>query len=767
MIRPLTRVTLTFAAALAVGLRAPHLAPHALVLPAAAGACALLSGIRPRTAAALVGLAGVVLGAVAARETRTDCLTRIPDGSRLEADAVLTALPDPDGAVMLRTTGMRVGASAFDCPAAVRARAPEGGWYGAAGGAEVHVVGRWLSFPSDDRELRRPVWTGTLVVDSATVIRPASARRHPIATLRGRAQQRIRTIFPDHAGLVEALILEQRGGVDPAVREQFARSGLAHLLAISGLHVGVIAGVLLLLGRIARLGARATGLATVCFTLAYVLFLGAPHAAMRAALQLGLVMGMRRLQRPSDPFTPLAAAALALLVADPIAILEPGFQLSFAGVIGIIALRRRLIAALPFGRVRFLQDSLATSIAATATTAPIVALHFARIAPIGVVANVVAIPVVGAAVPAVALSLAVGAVHEASGRFLAEGATTLLDTLSLIAAHAAAVPGGSIWIPRDAVVGWGLAAAAATLAIARIRRTAGQGIRPAVRRWVGVGAAAACLVAWPAAVRYGGGAALEIHAIDVGQGDAFAIRSPDGRWILVDAGPRTRTFDAGRARVVPFLLAHGVRTIDALILTHPDADHIGGAPAVLEAIDVDAVVDPGFAAGKELYLDVLRQAKRRHVRWIAARAGRVVRIGEVVLHFLYPKPASLDADVEANQVSVAFRLEFRGFRALFLGDLPAEVERELARTRADALRAELLKVAHHGSGTSTSDALLTATRPELAVISVGRHNRYGHPDPAVLGRLRRRDIRILRTDRDGHVRVTVHADGRIEVSTAR
>lgn len=769
MIRPLTRVALVFGATLAAGLRAPEAIPDPLLLTAAAGASAVLAGFRPRTLGALLGLAGACLGTLTAAAVRGDCLHRIPDGARIEVHGILAAHPDPDGAAEVHSSALRLAGTPRRCASTVRVRAGEDDWGAAGGGARVRLVGHWLEFPVDRGSLRRPEWAGTLVVDSVAVQRPASLPRHPAATLRGRAQERIRAIFPDHAGLVEALILEQRGGIDPAVRDRFARSGLAHLLAISGLHVGIIAGVLVLLGRVLRLGARSTAVVAFACTLAYVLFLGAPHAAMRAALQLGLVMASRRLQRPSDPYTPLAAVALFLVALDPLAILEPGFQLSFAGVAGIVALRRRLMAVLPFGRVRFLQDSLATSIAATAATAPITALHFGSIAPIGIVANIVAIPLVGAAVPAVACALAVGGVHEGAGRFLAGGAALLLDALVWTAARAAEIPGGSVWVPRDAVAAWALATAVAALAAAHLRRAAaGRGglrIGPVVRRWVAAGSAAALLIAWPAAVRRGG--VLEIHAIDVGQGDAYAIHTPDGRWILVDAGPRTERFDAGRARVVPFLLAHGVRRLDALVLTHPDVDHIGGAPAVLDAFAVGTVVDPGLAAGKDLYLGLLDQARRRDVSWIAARRGHVVRIGEVALHFLYPDSASLDGTVEANQVSVAFRLEYRKFRGLFLGDLPAEVERELARAGADDLRAEFLKVAHHGSRTSTSDALLTAATPSVAVISVGRRNRYGHPDPAVLERLRSRDIRILRTDRDGNVRIRVHADGRMEVSTAR
>src|SRR5690606_16175665 len=168
-----------------------------------------------------------------------------------------------------------------------------------------------------------------------------------------------------------------------------------------------------------------------------------------------------------------------------------------------------------------------------------------------------------------------------------------------------------------------------------------------LRRIAAVSTAAATLGAWPALVRRAGDGALEIHAIDVGQGDAIAIRTPAGQWILVDTGPRSDRFDAGRARVVPFLLEHGARTVDVLVLTHPDADHIGGAEAVFEALDVRVVVDPGIAAGKHMYLGTLAAGRAEGARWLAGREGRVLRIDDVELEFLAPTDASLDAPGEA------------------------------------------------------------------------------------------------------------------------
>lgn len=809
MIRPLTRAVIIFSAALVFGLRAPFLPSvdslSTLGLLIGVGAVAVVFAARRGVGAyALVAVCGLLLGGATAADARVDCRARLPDGVSVAARAMLSSEPSADGAVDLDLAELRVGAERVPCRGTVRARGSAGDWEHARAGSEVAVHGRWWRIPMEGPWPRRARWAGVLLVDSvraaanyaatdAASERPANTGRSGAvpsiegvaARLRGSAQRRVREIFPRYATLVEALLLAQ-GGIDDVVRERFVRSGLAHLLSISGLHVGIIAAVLLLLVRAARLGPRVGTAIAVGGTLLYVLLIGAPHAAARSALQLGLVLTARVLQRPSDGFTPLAAVALLLLAIDPISILEPGFQLSFAGTAGIIAMRRRLLATLPIPGPRGLRDGLATSVAATAATAPIAALHFGRVAPIGLVANLVAIPLTGLAVPALALSLSVGAVSPDAGRFLAGGAELLLDLLYGVAAIAAAVPGGSVWIPRDAVFAGVLAVLGSAFVVARLPGvrsqpaphrpgcpgTAGRaapvaGTRRAVRATAHAGLIAAVLIGWPVAGWSTRHATIEIHAIDVGQGDAIAIRSPRGRWLLVDTGPKTAGYDAGRAAVVPFLLEHGTRRLEALILTHPDGDHIGGAPSVLDVLDVAAVADPGIAVGKPLYVSVLEEAGREGARWIAARAGQVVDVDGIRIRFLYPVPDALDAAAGANQFSVAFRLEFGEFRALFLGDLPAAAERTLVRREGEALRVDLIKVGHHGSATSTTPALLDAAKPRVAIISVGRRNRYGHPHPDVLARLERWRVRVLRTDRDGTIRVRASRDGRMEIEAAR
>jgi competence protein ComEC len=278
-------------------------------------------------------------------------------------------------------------------------------------------------------------------------------------------------------------------------------------------------------------------------------------------------------------------------------------------------------------------------------------------------------------------------------------------------------------------------------------------------RWGVAGAAAvAVLLAWPTGAATRGGA-LELHFLDVGQGDATAIRTPAGRWLLIDAGPRGERYDAGERRVLPFLRARGVHRLEALLLTHPDADHIGGAPAVLEGIAVGRVIEPGLAVGRPLYLETLRAAQAKDVAWNAGRSGRTLRLDDVSIELLWPDADLLDSARDANDISLVALIRFGDFTALLTGDAPAAVEAELVQRHGDALRAQLLKAGHHGSRTSTSATFLDVVRPELVIVSAGRRNRYGHPATEVMRRLDERGIAVARTDRDGTISVRVSPGG--------
>ncbi|MBW3554219.1 MAG: DNA internalization-related competence protein ComEC/Rec2 [Gemmatimonadetes bacterium] len=762
---PLVPAVALVAAGIMIGLQRPVPTgggPFALLATSVGLLVALtaMAGVRFRPAAifALLALAGASLGSVAGAEAQRRCTARLPSEARVAVEGVLES--SSAGKLRLRLTGAVAGGRRLRCAETVLARF-EG--QGPPVGAPVKGEGRWWR-PTVGGGLRS---VGVLMLDTLSSAGEGGGDGSRLAAIRGGAARRLDRLYGSRSGLAASLLIAQRDGLETELRERFSRAGLSHLLAISGLHVGLIAGLLLLLGKLARLRARWASALAGAGTVGYVLFLGAPAAASRAALQVILLLAAGALQRPARSEAVVAAAALVLLALHPTSLVEPGFQLSFAGVAGLLLLRRPLLrrmTRLADRRVRgvavgkWLADGLASGAAATLATAPIVAWHFGRIAPVGVIANLAAIPLVAALVPTLALSLGAAAVWEPAGAFLAGSGSALLDLLDAVARAASAVPGGSVPVAPPTAALWTAAALAAWALSRRLGR-----VRPAVRAAVALGTIGVALgvAAYRIPTDH-----VEIHVIDVGQGDAIAIRSPGGRWLLVDAGIAGGDYDAGERRVVPYLAARGVRRLEALVLTHPHADHIGGATSVLRALRPRWVGDPGVSAGSSGYLALLDAAAERGVPWLRLRDGVELEFDGVTVEFLHPWPTNAPME-DPNDVSVILRVVYGEFSALLTGDAPAMVEEALVRRRGWGLEADVLKAGHHGSSTSTTGALLEATGASLALISAGRGNRYGHPHPVVLARLDSAGVRVLRTDRDGTIIVRGQAGGRMSVERER
>jgi competence protein ComEC len=685
----------------------------------------------------------MVLGGLALEQRKQDCRRLLRDGKAVTVTGVLQEYNARTGWLALqsiegrRCTGpIRLLAGRTQPNAAVQP------------GAVLAVRGEWWS-DLNARALDPP--RGVLAVREWK----ATGGSGTFARLRARTAARIDTLFGDQAPITAALLIAQRDEIDPKVKQDFAASGLAHLLAISGTHVALVATVLALLTSVARLPASLGNVLAALGACAYVLFLGAPYPAVRAALQILLLLAARAAQRPAHPLGLLAAAAIAILIYDPLALLDAGFQLSFAGLLGIILWRKPLIERQPHSVPLILRDAVATSTAAAFATTPIVAYHFGQISFIAVPANLVALPLVSVAVPAAALALAVSAVSLDAARFLADGTRLLLARLEDTAALAASVPGGHMYVTRATVI----ASLIALLIGFGLWRNIWF-IRARVRLATAVGVACAVPIAAPF-LPLGARDSIEIHAIDVGQGDAIAIRSPRGRWVLIDAGPRSERYDAGAARVVPFLLRRHARALEVVVLTHPHLDHTGGAAAVTAVLETRLLLDPdtgrGARAAKE---EEIRPARSR--RTLPARPGMRIAFDGMSMEILHPAASELSAE-DANDISVVLRLGYGRFSALFTGDAPARVEEQLVQQYGARLDVDVLKVGHHGSSTSTGDSWLEASTPRFAIISAGRGNRYGHPAPAVLARLEQAGVEVFRTDRSGNVSLRAFSDGRIEV----
>jgi competence protein ComEC len=742
-----------FAAGLAAGLLLP---PALWALAPASAALALVCWRRwPGAAIGWSAAAAGMLwaGGAAARRT-ADCRLHWRDGERLSLIVEPRDLDPPARLVrvnVLQPVRCRGTLTlALPRPDTVRGLlAVSGTWQ-----RDVEALTRALP--------PRPERAGRLFVLHAQRLAGTLSLR---SRLRIGAERRLALLFgPEREPLAAALSVSPDVSLDRAERDRFARSGLAHLLSISGFHVALLAAALLIVLRGCGIPPRAARVVGTVAVALYVWMLGFPAPALRAAALLGLWSWARLRQRPPVPQALVATSALAVLAVDPWALLEAGAWLSFSGVWGClvaarwwqhVAQERRSRAARRWLRRA---SPVAVTVGAVLATAPVTLLAFGTASPAAIVANLGAVPLAAFAVPALALALAVAPLWHAAAATTAAAAGLALDGIERVAATAAALPWAQLTAPDRTAA----ALAALAAAFVLLGRLPAPGRRSAVRALLArsllaAGAAAACAACVPI-VRSGSGGdrpgVLTIHFLSVGQGDAAVLHTPGGRWIVIDGGPRSPMFDAGARRVVPFLRREGAGRVAVLVASHGDADHLGGLPAVLGALPTDLVLEPGQVRGGSLYLEWLGAVFRDGARWHPARAGERLDIDGVALRVVHPDSAWLERGLDANENSVVLVAEFGKFRAVFPGDagLPMEVARSLAIGDVT-----LLKVGHHGSRSATGPGWLAALRPEVCVVSVGP-NHFGHPTEEVLARLADAGCATWRTDRAGDV--TVETDGR-------
>ncbi|MDR7420228.1 MAG: DNA internalization-related competence protein ComEC/Rec2 [Armatimonadota bacterium] len=638
----------------------------------------------------------------------------------------------------------------------------------------VFRAGRPAGNPGERSEreaLRRRGLSGVIAVasgDGVVVERPGRwSVRALVAAVRRRVITVVLTALPEpQGGLLLSLLLGIDTHLDPRVYQQFSRAGLVHLMVVSGAQVAIVAGACAWLARALRLS---VSMATVATGLGVAVFAGmidwAPSIG-RAVLMTAVAMGGVLIGRARDRRATLAAAALALLVANPESLFDIGFQLSFAATWGLLFLSPVLEARLAWCHPR-VASALGVTLGAQAAVAPLLALHFQTLAVAGLAANVLVLPLIAALVPAGFAIIPLLVVAPTLGAPLLGMLRPGLAAILWIGQRFGELSWATVPVPPMSS-GTGaifLGLLGATVAL-------GSGALPTSRAIRTTLAAVGVLTVgvWCA------GAArpptmLVVTVLDVGQGDAILIQSPSGHVVLVDGGGEVgaeRTvWDVGRMRVVPALRRAGVRRIDVVVFSHPHEDHVGGLPAVVENFPVGLVLDPGVPHPSPSYTRLLRLVEAGRIPYRTARAGMTLDLGAgVALAILHPpEPIPLLDGDPVHAGGVIGRLT-RGAAAMLLtGDAEAAAEQYLIE-RGAPLHSGVLKVGHHGSRTSTTPALLRAVRPRYAVISVGADNTFGHPHPATLAALEVAGAEVLRTDLDGAVRFS--SDGAFwRVETAR
>ncbi|QJD83683.1 DNA internalization-related competence protein ComEC/Rec2 [Cohnella herbarum] len=619
------------------------------------------------------------------------------------------------------------------------------------------------------------------------------------------------------SGYMKGLVVGIRSDLEPEQFDQFARLGLTHVLAISGLHVGVVVYLLLQIGAWMRLTRERTLDMTIAMMPLYMLITGASPSAVRACVMAMIALWLARKNALKDGLHLLMAAALLMLIWNPLLIENVSFQLSFIVTAGLILFVPTVTASLPI-RWNWLKGAVAVTLTAQFVSFPVTVYYFNAVHLLSLPANFVLVPFISFIVmPLGMASIVLGGIWLPMGIIPAKLASMgnaltfgIVDWLDAFVGLRSVWPKPSLLWVASAYVLMGLAIAGLKQRLARkLERewwkqqavesedsTAPlsaeysgnvRNLRRTVLPYVAFAFLAVSWLLWgyrPAAFDRD----ASISFLNVGQGDSILIRTGKGKIIMIDAGGtvnfrkpgeewknRSDPYEVGRKLIVPLLLKRGFSDIDALVLTHFDADHIGGAEAVLNNIPVRSLLFNGTLKDSPSTLKLLRLTMDKNIPSYAVQATMEWEVDETTkLLALYPYVQQSDPENrvevrnEQNDLSIVFILTVYGRNFLLPGDLEAGGERDIVEIESERdgnvifRQIDVLKAGHHGSKTSTTEPWVDYWSPRETVISVGINNFYGHPNEGVLERLKDAGSLIWRTDLHGEVQYRIQPNGDME-----
>lgn len=651
-------------------------------------------------------------------------------------------------------------------------------------GDRVSVLGR-VRLPDDAANpaelppaqyLRRD---GIVCVTTAAAVHPEGQQAaNPLVAVAIRSrhvlESGIRATLPRLEGaLLTGLLFSDTSALPLEVQNDFARAGTVHILSTSGLHVVLLAWLLSVMLPARRPAAKRWRAALLLAALVFfALMTGLRPAVVRAVVMTGVVLAAPLFDREPDTWSALACALLCLVVASPGNLLDPGFQLSFAAAIALALWFDRRSKESKTRGARWLRDSVQTSVVASAATAPLAARYFGTFSIASPLTNLLTVPVLG---PAMGLGLIQGATW-ANWPQMARIAGAINRPILHWMLWVTHRIGGSSWSATDVgAVSWPVVMgsyAIMALVWAILRRWPCEGRLAGLRTrvvWSIAGVAMTTLVAYLA---WGPLPPLRVTFFDVGQGDCTLIQTPGGRNVLIDAGGRYESgtavgSDIGQRIILPALRRAGVKRLDLVVLTHPHEDHAGGLPSVFTSLPVGLWMDSGQIHAAPGYHGAHLVARDKHIPFRLGRTGDTIDLEPGVrLEVLAPsRPLLYGTRDDLNNNSIVCRLQYGETAFLLAGDSEFEEEARELSVPSD-LKADVLKAGHHGSATSSSPRFLKAVSPRWAIVSCGRHNRYGHPNPGTIERLHEAGARVFRTDLDGGI--VAQSDGHgVQVATSR
>jgi len=575
-----------------------------------------------------------------------------------------------------------------------------------------------------------------------------------------------RILSEPHASLLKGIFLGIETGIPRDLYELFNLTGTSHIIVISGSNIAVVAGILLLLGQ-RIVGKRLAPPIAIVGIIVYTFLVGADGAVSRAAI-MGIVwVGAMAAGRPNYAMNALVFTAIVLTIFNPLVLWDVGFQLSFMATLGLIVLVP-LLERGTFGLLQrrfhtdqiglpmaLLSELVIITLAAQIATGPLIVYHFGRFSLVSLLSNLLILPVQPPIMGLGALAMFAGMVWLPLGQLLGWLVWLPLAWTVGVVEQTSRWPWASLELGQfpfwllvliyallAAAIWWSNQPKAGQAPTPRFRLpTVGS---PGTRLWVG-GMGVVTLLIWLAVGTLPDGR-LHVTFMNVGQGDAILVTLPDGRQMLIDGGPSATDLNWQLGREMPFW----DRSLDVVVNTHPDTDHLGGLVSILQRYAVEQVIVSDMTGHSELCKEWEQQLDEANLDPIIGQSGMTLSLGQGITATIFSPGLHLAEADNLNNHSVVIRLQMGQISFLLPGDIETPIERNLVYADLP-LMATVLKSPHHGSNTSSSEAFLDAVNPQIVIISVGEDNKFGHPSSAVLDRYAEHGIVVLRTDELGTI----------------
>lgn len=555
------------------------------------------------------------------------------------------------------------------------------------------------------------------------------------------------------------ILIGDNSRINEKIVEDFKNSNLSHMLAVSGTHINYVVLTVSILFTKKRAGIKAQRVVTIMMMLFFMELTQMTSSVVRAGISCIIYMLASLLYRKADVINAMAISTLLILLNNPFKLFDIGFQLSYAGTLGIILFCKLINIPIKNKSLKYLKDSIIISISANIFIIPIMMYQFNTISLTFILSNLLAGPLLGISIILEIIVLLISFMSINIAAIPAKVLNILLILIINIANWFSNIEISKIYVITPKIIS---IVAYYLICAAIILKQKNRKIIVIIMLTVLI------INLFPTPKK------LRINFIDVGQGDSTLIRTETNKVILIDSGGSTASssFDVGNKVLLPYLLDRRIKKIDFIIVSHFDADHCQAFETVIDNINVRKVVVCKQSMITQEYLNIINKCKKKNIKIIVVERGDKLKIDKrTEFEILHPGERFLDdgkGGLNANAIVCKMNYKLNNgkiFSILFTGDIEVEAEKELEQVYGKKLKADILKIAHHGSKTSSREEFIKLVSPKIALIGVGENNKFGHPADITLKRLEKENVKVYRTDQMGEVSITINKNGEIKVKT--